>query len=142
MIQSLQVLNPSPTAFRLIMNSTLYHATSFSPTLDAFNVSLYTPLNNPKKIAFSSSHIPQLISYPKTNINLDQMAPILDLDQFTDFSRQIVTMEELELAVYGKTTLRLGGLPPVSVNFEQTLKLKGIVFARHLIMTCTKNFKA
>lgn len=127
MIQALQVLEPTPTSFRLIMNATLYHATTFAPTLDAFNVSLYSPLNNPKMIAFSSSLVPSLVALPRSNINLEQYAPILDIDQFTDFARKIVTMEELELGVIGKTTLRLGPLPPVPVDFEQTLKLKGVL---------------
>jgi hypothetical protein len=122
------VLNPTQNSFQLVLKSELTHATNFAPTLDAFNSSLFLPVNGSTPVPFSSAAVPQLISTPVSQINLDQLAPILDLDAFTQFSKAIVSQRQVSLSLDGKTVLRLGALPPVDVNFQKTLTMNGSLF--------------
>ena len=127
-IQSLQVLDPSPTNFRLVLNSTLEHATNFVPTLDGFTSSLFLATNDSTNpVPFSTANIATFASGPTSPINLDQIEPITDLNAFTGFAKALVSSQEVSLDITGKSVLRLGALSALNVDFDKTVTMNGLL---------------
>jgi len=125
----LEFLDPTPNSVVLTQKAILHSPSMYTPTLDAFNASLYLITNG----TFASApilqiHMPKIHAlHPKSNVTiLGQDLSISNLDQLTDFATAVLTNEEVNTALTGKTNLHLGGLPVVNVNYNTSTTYKGL----------------
>ncbi|RDL35988.1 Uncharacterized protein BP5553_06600 [Venustampulla echinocandica] len=125
----LQFLNPSATSVTLTQRAILHSPSKFTPTLDSFNASTFLVTNGTFGAApmifvtMPSIHV----QHPKSNVAVeDSKVMINNMDQLTNFATQAVAQEYVSTALVGETTLHLGALPTVKINYNSTSKYKGL----------------
>jgi Protein of unknown function (DUF3712) len=124
----LEFLNPTEDSITLTQSATLYSPSIFTPTLDPFNASLYL-VTNGTLAAEPMIYIPMPsihAIHPQGNITINnQVIPIANLDQITDFATAVLANEYVTTALSGSTNLHEGALPVVNVNYNSQTTYKG-----------------
>lgn len=127
---SLKFMKPSLESLTLSVDALQHSDSQFTPTLDAFNVSMHLVTDGiTSEKVITQIGMPQIHAHhPDTQIVIDsQTASIVDMDQVTAFAKQVLTQESIEVRMEGKTKLHLGALPVNSVNYNSSISFKGIL---------------
>jgi hypothetical protein len=128
---ALKFENPSMSEITLTQTGILHNPSMYTPTLDSFTAGSYLVTNG----TFGSVPIINVV-LPKTHATkpksdqgvVQQVVPIVSLDQLTQYATAVISSEYVETALVGKTDLHLGALPTVKVNYNSTTKYKGTCF--------------
>ncbi|OBT88356.1 hypothetical protein VE02_02281 [Pseudogymnoascus sp. 03VT05] len=126
---SLKFMKPSLDSLTLSVDALQHSDSQFTPTLDAFNVSMHLVTDGiTSEKVITQIGMPQIHAHhPDTNIVItDQKAMIVDMDQVTAFAKQVLTQESIEVRMEGKTKLHLGALPVNSVNYNSSITFKAL----------------
>jgi hypothetical protein len=130
----LDFLNPTESSITLTQRGILYSPSIFTPTLDAFNASLYL-VTNGALAAEPMMYIPMPsihALHPQGNVSIEnQVIPIANLDRLTDFATAVLANEYVTTALSGSTNLHEGSLPVVNVNYNSQTTYRG---NSHLIL--------
>ncbi|OBT45276.1 hypothetical protein VE00_03597 [Pseudogymnoascus sp. WSF 3629] len=126
---SLKFMKPSLDSLTLSVDAMQHSDSQFTPTLDAFNVSMHLVTDGiTSEKVITQIGMPQIHAHhPDTNIVItDQKATIVDMDQVTAFAKQVLVQESIEVRMEGKTKLHLGALPVNSVNYNSSITFKAL----------------
>lgn len=127
---SLKFMKPSLESLTLSVDALQHSDSQFTPTLDAFNVSMHLVTDGiTSEKVITHIGMPQIHAHhPDTNIVIkDQKAMIIDMDQVTAFTKQVLVQESIEVRMEGNTKLHLGALPVNTVNYNSSITFKGFL---------------
>jgi hypothetical protein len=128
---ALKFENPSMSEITLTQTGILHNPSMYTPTLDSFTAGSYLVTNGTfGAVPIISVVLPKThATKPKSNQGVvQQVVPIVSLDQLTQYATAVISSEYVETALVGKTNLHLGALPTVKVNYNSTTKYKGMYF--------------
>jgi hypothetical protein len=140
-IKSMVVTSPSQDSVHMQQDVVLHSSSIFHPTLDAFDAAVFLESTEPNIKPFASLALPQVHSTKATLINIDQTMKILDVDQFSEYSKLVMNSETLRVALRGKTALHLGKLPSAVVQYNEVLELKGLTCLLGLFQTIANSLR-
>jgi len=125
-VDAISLLEPTPNSFTMYQKGLLHSPSIFTPTLDAFNASLYLFDTNPI-IPFATLALPRIHATHKqpSQILINHTVPITNVDEFAQYATTVMQKEEYKLGIQGKTTLHIGALPIQHVNYNDVVTLKG-----------------
>ena len=98
----------------------------YHPELDSFNASLFLEGTEPDIKPFAFVQVPKTKALPESPITIDQVVPIADLTQFTNYAKLVLASETYRLAIRGRPTLREGSYPAIKVDYNEVVTLKGL----------------
>jgi len=128
-LTDLEFLAPTPDTVVLTQKAILHSPSIFTPTLDAFNATLWLVTNGTFAAApLNMLEMPKIHAlHPKSNATvLNQDVALLNQDQIVDYVTQVLTKKTVSTALTGKTILRLGELPSTKINYNTTLAYAGL----------------
>lgn len=125
----LMFLDPTNDSISLTQRGILYSPSIFTPTLDAFNASLFLVENgaiNPSPIL--TIPMPSIHAlHPQGNVSIENTrVQVNSQDGLASFATQVLRQENLTSALSGKTSLHLGALPVVPINYNSQSTYKGL----------------
>ncbi|KAF2754267.1 hypothetical protein EJ05DRAFT_541354 [Pseudovirgaria hyperparasitica] len=123
-VEAQAVTNPQPNSVELAINSTAHSKSSFHPTIEGFEGSLYLK-DQPEK-PFGILHIPETSVQSAVPINITQTLEITDMDAFIAYNKLIVTSETYSYGIKGKTVIHQQGLDGINVDYDKTVTQKGL----------------
>lgn len=124
----IRFLDPTPDTVVLTQEAILHSPSIFTPTLDPFNATLWLVTNGTFATEpMNMLSMPRIHAlHPQSNAGVaNQTVTIESLDQITEYATQVLTNENVSIALTGKTTLHEGHLPPVNVNYNTTVTYAG-----------------
>jgi hypothetical protein len=121
-ITSMVIANPTPHSFHVNQTQVVGTGSSYHPNFSAFNAS--TGLAG-SAAAFAYITVPAMQVYDGTTVNVVQEINLTDPDAFAAFVKASLLQETVELNVYGRPDLKLGGLPTTTVTYNKTVELTG-----------------
>jgi hypothetical protein len=127
-IKNMIITEPTRNSVHLQQEAFLHSSSIFTPTLDAFPVALFLENTEPNIKPFAYLQLPRVHSSKSTPVNLDQTVSITDIDQFSEYTKAVMNSKKVRLALRGRTILRLGRLPPATINYNEVLEFNGITF--------------
>lgn len=137
-VTSQEVTNTEPDQVHVKIKAIARSSSSFHPTLEGFQAGLSLPGHEP----FLYLNIPETKAEAETNINIDQDAPIVNMDSFKEYTKTAIASENFTVLMSGKTKVHQKGLSAISVDYDKHVQLKGeqlvafvLVEARSLITT-------
>jgi len=125
----LEFLDPTSTSIILTQKAILHSPSMYTPSLDAFNASLFLVTNGTfGAVPMLSIPMPKIHAlHPQSNVTiLNQELSISNLDQLTDYATAVLSNEEVTTALTGRPKLHLGGLPAINVNYNSSTTYKGL----------------
>lgn len=125
---SLKFLKPSVDSLSLSVDATQYSSSTFTPTLDAFNVTMHLVTDGiTSEKVITQISMPQVHAHhPNTSIIVDnQVSKIVDMDQVVAFATQVLKQENITIRVEGQTKLHLGALPVTSIHYNNSITFAG-----------------
>jgi hypothetical protein len=126
---ALDFLFPTPSTIVLSQASILHSPSIYTPTLDAFNASLYL-VTNGTIASDPMMHIPMPsihALHPQSSISLsNQNLSITNLDQLTDYATAVLSNEYVTTTLTGRTGLHEGKLPVVTVDYNSSSTYRGV----------------
>jgi len=137
----IEFLSPTEDSITLTQKAIVHSPSIYTPTLDAFNASLYLVTNG--TFATEPMMIVPMPSihalHPQSNASVsNEVLPIANLDQVTEYAIQIMSQENVTTALVGKTKLHEGKLPVTTVNYNSTSTYKGLNGLKGFNVTDTK----
>jgi hypothetical protein len=100
----------------------LHTKSQYHPTLNPFNASIYLPGSD---LALYSFQTPTTVAVDGVFEHVLQRVSIANQDEFLKFSTQLFLNETLTVWLKGQGTLKEGGLPTTSVNWDQEIYING-----------------
>ena len=123
------ISKPSRDSFHLKQRQVIRSGSSFTPELYAFNASVGLASGN---IApFATVLVPTIHVGHKNVITLDQDVELSSVEAFTEYTKTVLLSEEVELVIAGTPDLQLGALPRISVDYNETVTMKGMYVSSH-----------
>lgn len=127
MIVNDQIISePTPDEVKLHIVSTVNSKSMFTPTLDAFEASLFLEDTEPNIKPFGKITIPSVHATKVSTTTVDQQMKILDQEQFKRYNTLVASAKNFRLGVRGRTKLHLGALPVVTVDFNKAVNMDGL----------------
>ncbi|KFY76846.1 hypothetical protein V499_03624 [Pseudogymnoascus sp. VKM F-103] len=126
---SLKFMKPTLDTLTVSVDAVQHSDSPFTPTLDAFNVSMHLVKDGVRHDkVITQLRMPQVhAQHPDTSIIInDQETKIVDIDQVTEFCKQVLTQESITVIMEGKTKLHLGALPVNSVTYNSSITFKAL----------------
>jgi hypothetical protein len=126
---SLKFENPSMEQITLTQQAILHNPSMYTPTLDPFTAGTYLVTNGTfGAVPIIYVAMPKIhATKPTSNAGVvDQVVKINNLDQLTQYAKEVISQEYVETALVGRTNLHLGALPTTKVNYNSTSKYKGM----------------
>lgn len=128
-ITEIQFLDPTSDSILISQKAILHSPSTFTPTLDPFSAANYLLTNGvygPEPMIYLP--MPKIHAlHPQSNASIEgARVHIESLDQVAAYATACLTNEEVEVALVGKTTLHLGSLPSVGINYNTTTTHKGL----------------
>ncbi|KAF2442144.1 hypothetical protein P171DRAFT_433702 [Karstenula rhodostoma CBS 690.94] len=117
-----EVTNPEPDKIHLKIKSIARSSSSFHPTLDAFEAGLSLPGKEP----FLFVNVPETKAEAETEINIEQDAPIANMDSFKEYTKTTIGSETFTVVMSGKTKVHQKGLSAISVDYTNQIEMKGL----------------
>lgn len=146
----LAFLNPTPNTVTLTQKGILNSPSRYTPTLDAFNASLWLVTNGTfAATPFMTIPMPKIHAlHPRSNVSVNgEVVTVTDLDQLTDYCIQVMTNPNVTTALTGKTKLHEGKLPVTTIHYNSSstyAALNGLagfnVTNARINLTSTPNF--
>lgn len=123
-LTDLEFHNPTPDFVTMTQKAILHSPSMYTPTLDAFNATLWLVTNG--TFATESMNMlpmPRIHAlHPTSNTSVvDQTVAIENLDQITQYTIQVLVNENVTVGLTGKTTLHEGHLPSTKINYNTTV---------------------
>lgn len=125
-VRSVVLSDPSSNSLHLRQDEILHSDSGRHPHLDAFNASLFLESSLPDIRPFGYVTVPAVHSTGAVPVIVDQDVDIVDMEQFTRFSKTILGAREFRLAIRGRTGLKQTGLPKMTVDYNEVVTLKGL----------------
>lgn len=123
--------SPSTDGLRLKLVTLARSYSKFHPTIDGFEAALSLKDQEP----FVHIHVPKTKANKETTIVVDEDLKFASLERFTEYTKTVISSEEFEVYLDGKTKLRLSGLPSMSVDYNKVVKMKGLNHLKGLNIT-------
>ena len=120
-VTSQEVTNTEPEKIHLKLTSIARSSSSFHPTLDAFQGGLSLPGKEP----FLFLNVPETKANAETEIDIDQDAPIVNMDSFIEYTKTTMASEKFTVQLSGKTKVHQKGLQAISVDYTKNIEMKG-----------------
>ena len=120
----MEVSEPTPDSFHIKQKLIIGNHNTYHPRLDAFNVSLSAGGTN-KPYAFVE--MPAIHATEEATSYISQTVRIVDIEAFTEYNTLLVTREEVNLDIKGRTDLHLMRNPVTRVDYRKTVTMKGIL---------------
>lgn len=124
-VSAQEISDPKPDSFHLVLKTTVTSDSSYHPTLSSFNVSLFLEDTKPDIKPFGYVTIPKVRSERVNPVDIDQDVQVTDMDQFIAYNKEVITNEDFRLALRGKPSVKLDGLPRFDANYNKVVTLKG-----------------
>ncbi|KAF2707574.1 hypothetical protein K504DRAFT_409975 [Pleomassaria siparia CBS 279.74] len=121
-VTSQEVTSPSPNGIHLKLVTTAKSSSKFHPTIEAFRAGLSIEGKEP----FLYVNVPETKAEAETEIVVENDVTFASLDQFIDYNKVVMGSESFVVNMDGKTKLKLGGLPRMSVNYNKIITMKGL----------------
>lgn len=116
------ITQPATDGIHLKLVTTARSSSKFHPTIKAFRAALSLEGREP----FLYIDVPETKANAETEIVVDEDLKFPSLDAFVDYNKVVMGSEEFVVHLDGKTKLKLGGLPLMSVNYNKKVTLKGL----------------
>jgi hypothetical protein len=130
----IEFLNPTPDTVMLTQKAILHSPSIFTPTLDPFNATLWLVTNG----TFASKPMNQILMpqihalHPTSNASVvNQTVAISNLDQITEYAKQVLSQKNVSTALTGSTQLHEGHFPVLTVNYNTTATYAGMFTYSH-----------
>ncbi|KAK0661144.1 hypothetical protein DIS24_g2791 [Lasiodiplodia hormozganensis] len=120
------ISDPQPNSFHLVLNNEVTSTSSYHPTLSSFNASLFLEDTLPDIKPFGYITIPSVKSESEVQVDVEQDVEVADMDQFIAYNKLVITSEEFRLAVRGRPSVKLDGLPSFDVDYNKVITMKGL----------------
>lgn len=120
-VTSQEVTNTEPERVHVNIKAIARSGSSFHPTLEGFQAGLSLPGHEP----FLYLNIPETKAEAETDINIDQDAPIVNMDSFKEYTKTAIASENFTVIMSGKTKVHQKGLSAISVDYDKQVQLKG-----------------
>ena len=120
-VTSQEVTNTEPNQVHLTIKSVAKSSSSFHPTLEAFKAGLSIEGNEP----FLFLNVPEVQANAETEINIEQDAPIVNMDSFINYTKTTMNSETFFLSMDGKTKVHQKGLKAITVDYNKKIEMKG-----------------
>lgn len=120
-VTSQEVTDTEPDKVHVHIEAIAHSSSSFHPTLEAFRAGLSLEGQDP----FIYLDIPQTKAEDDTPIDVDQEAPIVNMDSFIGYTKTALASEEFTIFLSGKTKVHQKGLSAISVDYNKQVKMKG-----------------
>ncbi|KAF2225317.1 hypothetical protein BDZ85DRAFT_193972 [Elsinoe ampelina] len=117
------IRNPAPDSADLTLDSVLLSDSNLHPDLDSFNGSFYL---EGQTTPFVSVTIPAIKAENGTTARVQQSIQITDLAAFTRYTTTLLATKNFLVNLRGSGGLKQGGLPRITVNYNQTINLTGL----------------
>ncbi|KAJ4296286.1 hypothetical protein N0V90_006331 [Kalmusia sp. IMI 367209] len=121
-VTSQEVTNTEPNQVHLNIKSIARSGSSFHPTIEGFKAGLSLEGKEP----FLYLNVPEVKAEAETDINIDQDAPIVNLDSFKEYNKVAMASETFTLLMSGKTKVHQKGLKAISVDYNKKIEMKGL----------------
>ncbi|KAI9842711.1 MAG: hypothetical protein M1838_003009 [Thelocarpon superellum] len=125
-IDSMVLTDPTPTSFHLHQTQVLHNYNMYHPYLDGFNASLFLEDTEPNIIPFAYIQVPGVSALSDSPMVLDQTVQIVDLDQYTRYTKLVLQSEEYRVAIRGRPLLHEARYPATYVDYNEVVTLKGL----------------
>ncbi|KAI9886386.1 MAG: hypothetical protein M1823_001775, partial [Watsoniomyces obsoletus] len=125
-IQSMELLNPTPSSIQLRQEEILRSNARQHPRLDGFQASLFLEDTLPNIQPFAFVNVPPVHSTGAARITIDQQLQIADMRQFTRYTALVFGSEEYRLGIRGRTGLKQKGFRKMKVDYNEVVTLKGL----------------
>jgi len=122
-ITSMKIREPTPDSFHVEITQVLGSKSPFHPYLDAFNASVHMAGSS---VPFATLLTPRAKAVDGAKGTISQTVMLPNVEAFTNFSTAILLNEKVNLTLWGKTGLKLGGLPKTIVTYNKTVTMKGL----------------
>lgn len=116
--------DPYTTHCHIELDQVLSVHSPFKPKLFEFPANLSLPGRGSDR-PFMSVTVPQTVAKDGQKVIVNQHTDFPSVEEFTRYTTTVMQNEELEVIVYGRPKLRQGGLPKITVTYNQTVKMKG-----------------
>ncbi|USP77237.1 pre-mrna processing factor 4 -like protein [Curvularia clavata] len=121
-VLSQEVTNPHPDGVHLKMDTVIRSDSSYHPKIDGFRAGLSLKGQSP----FMYINIPQVKSEAETPVTVDQDAPLVSREAFSEYTKLVLASEEFNVYLNGKTNIHLSGLPKMDVKYNKVVTMKGL----------------
>jgi len=128
-LTDLEFLEPAEDSLTMTQKVILQSPSMYTPTLDPFSAGLYLITNGTfDSVQMVNLELPRIHAHhPKSNVSIEsQRVSIVSLDEVTKYATAVLTLENVESALVGKTDLHEGKLPTTTVHYNTTLTYKGL----------------
>ncbi|KAI5291520.1 hypothetical protein KEM54_004071 [Ascosphaera aggregata] len=124
-VNSLVMSEPYQDNFHLKLDQVITSHSVFKPKLFGFQANLTLPGRGDDH-PFLTVDVPQTTARDGEQVFIDQHVYLPSVDEFTRFTTTVMHAEEFEVIVVGRPKLQQGKLPKVSVDYNQTVRMKGM----------------
>ena len=118
---ALSALNPTADSVDLVQDAIVRSGSKYHPFLDAFNGSLALA----GVASYGQITLPAIQSGEEVPVRIQQKLQVTDLDAFTKYNVALLGEVEITQTLKGNTWLHEGSLPPIFINYDKTVTMKG-----------------
>lgn len=115
---------------------------SYHPKLDSFNASLFLENTLPDLKPFGYITIPSIQAGKRVPVAVNQQLDLIDLEQFTAFTKVALGSETYRVAIRGKVNIHEMKFPTTKVDYNQVITTKGALllffFVSFFVFSCKK----
>lgn len=119
------VTDATPNSVHLHMVTISQSNSTFHPTIQGFNGSLFLEDTEPNIVPFAYIQIPTTQSLSTKYIVVDQTLNVSNMDQFIAYNKLLLSSQTYRVALRGKTTIHEGSFPPAHVDFNKVVTSQG-----------------
>lgn len=127
--ESISFTQPTVNGLTLAGAAQQYSSSIFTPTIDAFNVTMHLVTNGTTASdPITQIAMPQIHAHhPITSISVAaQPVPILSYDQVTDFALALLNEPNVTVRMEGNTKLHEGALPVINIKYNSSMTFDGL----------------
>ncbi|KAL9114650.1 MAG: hypothetical protein Q9227_001328 [Pyrenula ochraceoflavens] len=135
-VEEQRVTDPSPTDIHLFFRSQVGSQSPQHPDIYGFHADLQL---EGARAPFTTIEVPGLPnSHNGQNVRVNTTVQIGDQDLFAEFAIATLTQKQVRCWIHGKTHLKQGGLPKISVRYDKMVIVNGFDGLRGLTTTDLK----
>ncbi|KAI5289170.1 hypothetical protein KEM52_000885 [Ascosphaera acerosa] len=124
-VSKLVLSDPYYDQFHLELDQVITSHSMFKPKLYEFTANLSLPGRGSDR-PFVIVNVPQSIARNNEPVIVDQHVDLPSVEEFTRYTTTVMQTESFDVIVTGKPKLQQGKLPKISVNYNQTVHMKGL----------------
>ncbi|KAJ3484863.1 hypothetical protein NLG97_g6952 [Lecanicillium saksenae] len=125
-IVAVKISNATPDSYQMTINSTISTDGTVKADIDPFAGDMYLE-DTPDQTPFAVLNFPPTNANKHSNVNVDQLVKITNMDAFNKFNTWFVNNETLKIGIKGKTKVQPKGLSKkYDVTFHKVQEIKGL----------------